>query len=135
MGSSGARAGFGICEVKVGDPIQVMEAPVDPLPVERRRRGRRDDGVNGGLALVPGADGFPEIKITDKIRLKKNHQPWANFFIKSQTIQSEANDYDQIEESGIVKEKPAAALLKSPATENELPEETVFWLMDRFAPC
>ncbi|KAL8209605.1 hypothetical protein R6Q57_006337 [Mikania cordata] len=75
-------------------------------------------------------------KLTDKIRLKKSHQQLANFFLRSQTIQRE--DDDQIEGSGInlmEKEKPASVLLKSPAMENELPEETAFWLMDRFAPC
>ncbi|KAI3755543.1 hypothetical protein L1987_55346 [Smallanthus sonchifolius] len=71
-------------------------------------------------------------KLSDKIQLKKK----PNFFLKSQTKTD-----DQIEghedlaitmtESG----KPASVLLKSQATEKEFSEETVFWLMDRFAPC
>lgn len=64
-------------------------------------------------------------KLTDK--MKKNQH------LKSQTTKTQTD-----EDLGInltVSGKPASVLLKSPATENDWSEETVFWLMDRFAPC
>ncbi|KAI3708042.1 hypothetical protein L2E82_37049 [Cichorium intybus] len=75
-------------------------------------------------------------KLTDKIRLNKKQQQRPNFFLRSQ---NESDDQtEEQEESGITlieATKPASLLLKSPATEDPLSEETVFWLMDRFAPC
>ena len=70
-------------------------------------------------------------KLTDKIRLQKSHQQQNSFFIRSKTTQNESDE--EREESGII--QPASVLLKTPATEDSLPEEMVFWLMDRFAPC
>ncbi|KAL7585923.1 hypothetical protein Lser_V15G45778 [Lactuca serriola] len=81
-------------------------------------------------------------KLTDKIRLKKNHQQQQqqhSFFIRSKISQNESDDrIEEQEQSGftlVEAGKPASVLLKSPATEDSLSEETVFWLMDRFAPC
>ncbi|KAK1431186.1 hypothetical protein QVD17_14475 [Tagetes erecta] len=79
-------------------------------------------------------------KLTDKIHLKKKNQ---HLFLKSQTTttKTKTETDDQIEEHEdlalnlTVTAKPASVLLKSPATENDWSEETVFWLMDRFAPC
>lgn len=66
-------------------------------------------------------------KLTDKIRLQKKHQQLPNFFLKSQ---------NETDDTLMETEKPASSvLLKSSASDNELSEETVFWLMDRFAPC
>lgn len=77
-------------------------------------------------------------KLSDKIRLKKNYQPQQlfNIFLKSQTTQNEADDAESgISSLEVEKQPVSSVLLKSSATENELSEETVFWLMDRFAPC
>ncbi|PWA94248.1 hypothetical protein CTI12_AA017460 [Artemisia annua] len=76
-------------------------------------------------------------KITDKIMLKQKHQPF-NVFLKSQTNDDDVRIAEQAESgTGLVMEggKTGSALMKVTATENELCEETVFWLMDRFAPC
>lgn len=66
MRSSGGRTlGIGICEVKARNPIQVTEALVESLPVERggggrRRRRTSEEGIDGGVTPIPGADGLPE---------------------------------------------------------------------------
>lgn len=62
MGSSGGRAKGGRRgEVKARDSIQVMKALVESVPVDRRGRGRRiNEGIDGGVAPISGADGFPE---------------------------------------------------------------------------
>ncbi|GJW26892.1 hypothetical protein Tco_0040703 [Tanacetum coccineum] len=72
-------------------------------------------------------------KITDKIMLKQKHQKPFNVFLKSQT--NDDDDVRVVEQAESGTEKTGSALLKANATENELCEETVFWLMDRFAPC
>ncbi|MFS7920699.1 hypothetical protein Hanom_Chr03g00227871 [Helianthus anomalus] len=74
-------------------------------------------------------------KLTDKIHLKKNHQQLPNFFIKSQTeTDDQVEEHEALGITLMESEKAAPVVLKSPATE-ERSEETVFWLMDRFAPC
>ncbi|KAL8195316.1 hypothetical protein R6Q57_025719 [Mikania cordata] len=77
-------------------------------------------------------------KLSDKIQLKKNHQQLPNFILNSQTTTESADRIQQHDVLGITltdSAKHGSVLLKSPATEKELSEETMFWLMDRFAPC
>ncbi|KAL8238241.1 hypothetical protein R6Q59_019322 [Mikania micrantha] len=67
-------------------------------------------------------------KLRQKIQSEKTTMKKSNLILKSVANQ-------RVEEESRNSISKSSSKLPAPVPENRMTEETVFWLMDRFAPC